>query len=405
MSNVIPFASSARSARLRVGLLRLTDSAPAIVAAELGYLAEEGIEAELSVEPSWANVADKLAHGFLDAAVVLPPLALALALGARGAAVPLIVPMMLSAGGNPITLATRLADALGDKPGATGLATALAGRPVTPGPVTPGPVTLGVVHLYSTHHLLLRLWLAAGGLSPGPGLALTVVPPAQMARSLADGRIDGFCAGAPWGEVASRAGAGRIVATSHDIWRHAPEKALAVRADWAEAHDGTLAGLLRALVRAGRFCDDPANAAYIASLLARPAWLGVERDAILPGLPGGAPGGLVFHRGATQFPWRSQALWFLAQMRALGQVATTWDLREAVGRVWRPDLLRAAVAETAENLPAADWKTEGAHAAPWSTPGTRGPLPMEADGFCDGTVFDPDAVPPTAPARRILPEL
>jgi hypothetical protein len=97
MSNVIPFASSARSARLRVGLLRLTDSAPAIVAAELGYLAEEGIEAELSVEPSWANVADKLAHGFLDAAVVLPPLALALALGARGAAVPLIVPMMPSA--------------------------------------------------------------------------------------------------------------------------------------------------------------------------------------------------------------------------------------------------------------------------------------------------------------------
>ena len=63
----------------RIGILRLTDAAPLIVARECGYFAAENIEAVLSVEPSWANVADKLAYGLLDGAMLLPPLAMALA--------------------------------------------------------------------------------------------------------------------------------------------------------------------------------------------------------------------------------------------------------------------------------------------------------------------------------------
>ena len=68
---------------LRLGALRLTDSAPLIVAQEFGFFADEGLDVALSMEPSWANVADKLAHGALDAAAILPPLAFAIALGAR----------------------------------------------------------------------------------------------------------------------------------------------------------------------------------------------------------------------------------------------------------------------------------------------------------------------------------
>ena len=92
--------SDARSPRQRVvgapkvaiGLLRLTDSAPVIVAHEFGFFAEEGLDVVLSVEPSWANVADKLAYGALDAAVIVPPLAFAVSLGLRGVAQPLIIP-------------------------------------------------------------------------------------------------------------------------------------------------------------------------------------------------------------------------------------------------------------------------------------------------------------------------
>ena len=107
MSEVVALGSRRAETTLRIGLLRLTDSAPAIVAHEFGWFAEEGIEAELHVEPSWANIADKLAYGLLDAAIILPPLAFAVELGLRGISQPLIVPCNVSLGGNTVTLSRR----------------------------------------------------------------------------------------------------------------------------------------------------------------------------------------------------------------------------------------------------------------------------------------------------------
>src|SRR5215468_8200202 len=110
MSEVVSLKQSRSGTRLRIGFLRLTDSAPAIVAQEFGYFAEEGIDADLFEEPSWANIADKLAYGFLDAAVIVPPLAFAIELGLRGVSQKLIIPCNISMGGNTITLARALAE-------------------------------------------------------------------------------------------------------------------------------------------------------------------------------------------------------------------------------------------------------------------------------------------------------
>jgi two-component system, oxyanion-binding sensor len=111
MSEVVSLSAARKPAvpQLRIGLLRLTDSAPVIVAHEFGFFADEDVEAELVVEPSWANIADKLVFGFLDAAVILPPLVFAIELGRRGAPQPLIIPYTISAGGNTVTLAQPLA--------------------------------------------------------------------------------------------------------------------------------------------------------------------------------------------------------------------------------------------------------------------------------------------------------
>ena len=109
MSEVVALAARRAETKLRIGLLRLTDSAPAIVAHEFGFFAEEGIDAELVTEPSWANIADKLAYGFLDAAVIVPPLAFAVDLGLRGLSQPLIIPCCISLGGNTVTLEKTLA--------------------------------------------------------------------------------------------------------------------------------------------------------------------------------------------------------------------------------------------------------------------------------------------------------
>ena len=393
MSEVVTLKGRRGGTKLRIGFLRLTDSAPAIVAQEFGYFADENVDAELLEEPSWANIADKLAYGFLDAAVIVPPLAFAIEMGLRGVSQKLIVPCNLSLGGNTITLSRELAAqvrSVADKDKlsvAEALARCLKGRNE--------PLPLGIVHAYSTHNLLLRYWLATAGLEAGRDVRLSVVPPARAVEALQSGQIAGFCAGAPWGEIAARAGAGATVATSDDIWRAAPEKAFAVRARWAEENPDALKGAVRALVRAAQFCDAPENASYTGALLSRQKYLHVDSHAILSSLPGGAIAQdnlSRFWRHAAMFPWRSHAHWFLRQM-------ARWDLigdvdgEALAARVYRCDLYRAAVAPLGISVPLADAKPEGAHMAPWQLEATPTPIAMGPDGFCDGAVFAASPAP------------
>ena len=60
---------------LKLGYMRLTDSAPLILAKEAGLFERYGLSVELKRGVSWANLRDKLAVGELDAAQLLAPLA------------------------------------------------------------------------------------------------------------------------------------------------------------------------------------------------------------------------------------------------------------------------------------------------------------------------------------------
>ncbi len=389
MSDAVSSSRTAPGRKIAIGLLRLTDSAPAIVAYEFGFFADEGLDVALSVEPSWANVADKLAYGALDAAVIVPPLAFAVSLGLRGPAEPLIIPYCVSLGGDTITLAKSLADDLRDEARGVGYASALAARLKA----SEGGKTLAVVHAHSNHNLALRYWLAASGALADRNYDVVVTPPARMVEALRSGKIAGFCAGAPWGDIAERVGVGATVATSGDAWRNGPGKALAVRERWCEANPEPLAGLLRGLYRAARFCDAPANATYVASLLSRRAWLAVDSHAILSSLPGtvGRNPSRFHDHGAT-YPWRSHAVWFLTQLTRWGLIDQGLPLGAIAERVYRPDLYAAALAPAGAPIPAVDRKREGEHAADWSLPASPAPIPMGADLFCDGAVFDPTSV-------------
>jgi ABC-type nitrate/sulfonate/bicarbonate transport system substrate-binding protein len=388
--------ASSPARKVTLALLRLTDAAPLIVAKELGVFADEGLDVQLSIEPSWANIADKIAHALIDGAVILPPLAFAISLGLRRGATPLIVPMSLSLKGNTITLSDGLAADIrrgGDgRPPATALDAArrfaticrAGGRP-----------RLAVVHAYSTHNLLLRYWLSAGGLDPAGDVEIRVVPPAEVVDALQSGTIAGFCAGAPWGVVAARAGVGRTVALTSDIWNNHPEKALAVSRGWAENNPDNLQRLLRALLRAAHYCDDPANARMIADLVAETLTLDPAAVlASLPGAPAGEPPGAdlsTFCANAATFPWRSHAVWFLREMARWGYVDRALDFPAVAAAVYRPDLYRAAAAEVGVPAPLDDMKTEGQHGAGWMLGSTGAPIAMGSDRFCDAAVFDPES--------------
>ena len=359
-------SKSEKNPTLRIGMLRLTDAAPVVMAYEMGHFGERGLDIQIVVEPSWANIADKLTFGQLDAAVMLPPLALAMALGLRGTPSSVIVPMGLSLNGNSITVRRKIADAIEADGQADAMETGwrfcawLKSQTTRP--------RFAVVHTFSTHNLLLRYWLAACGIDPDKDVEITVLPPAETAQALKLGEIDGFCAGAPWGSIASANGAGQTILVSSEIWRNHPEKCLAV-GRFAEREPEAVQHMLAALLEAARYCDDPRNAADIAAMLARPEYLNVEEAFIrasLPGPPLASRGDVdrsVFAAHAANIPSRAHALWFLSQMARWNYLPHTIDAKALAEKIYRPQMLLAggAVAEAGEH-----------------------------EEFCDGAEFQPE---------------
>jgi len=323
------------STQVRIGMLRLTDSAPAVVAKSRFLFQSLDIDAVLSIEPSWANIADKLTYGLLDAAVILPPLALASAMGLRGPAVELVVPMGLSQGGNTIVIGgDTIKESAGLPPG-TRLLAWLAGQNGRP--------RIAVVHRFSTHNLLLRYWLALTGVDPDRDIETVVVPPEQVVPALASGQIAGFCAGAPWGVAAELEHAGSVLLGTSDIWPFHPEKCLAVRREWADADPEALTRLLRALMRAQAICDQPEEADGVVSALADVEGLALPREAVRAALPGGSGHEQIhFHGAGAAFPAPPHAVWFLRQMRRWGWLAGDTNIAAVARAVYRPDLFSLA---------------------------------------------------------------
>lgn len=338
---------------VRIGLLRLTDAAPVVMADAKGFFAAEGVRVHLSVEASWANLADKLAYGLLDAAVMLPPLALAMSAGMRAASTPLVVPIGLSLNGNALTFCEPWLDAVGPVKGRDA---ARVGQKLAELLKNQAPLRFAVVHGCSTHFLLVRAWFAANGIDPDAAIDWSIIPPAQMVDALRAGVIDGFCAGAPWGAMAHRAGVGRTLLTSSEIWPDHPEKCLAVRAEWAITAPDAVQKTVRAVLRGALFCDDPAATPEVALHLAHPDFVNVPAEAIAASLPGGRGDLLgvdrsIFTPALAALPRYDHACWFVAQMMGADLVSGDCDPRRIAMAVYRPDLCRAAAADLGIVLP------------------------------------------------------
>lgn len=311
---------SASVQRLHIGYVPLCDAAPVILAQDLGFAREEGLDLDLSAEPSWATLRDRLALGHLDGAHMLAPLALASALGLSGPPSDLVIGLPLSLNGNAITLSNALCAALAegaDGEGWQGLARAFA--PIAADRRRAGkPVTLGIVHPFSCHAFQVRLFAEAGGLDPA-ALRMVVVPPQHGVEALSRGLVDGFCAGAPWNDIAATAGVGRVVALCAEIAPDAPEKVFAVSGRSGEVGER----LIRAVSRAGEWCADPANRDELVHRLSRRSHLDRELGLVARSWETGSERALGELRlGASAQTWTlAQKDWLLGQMRASGQLA------------------------------------------------------------------------------------
>jgi two-component system, oxyanion-binding sensor len=330
---------------LRIGYVALTDAAPLLAAEELGFFARQGLRVALSEEGAWAAIRDKIALGALDGAHMLGPMPTALACGLGGVSARLSVGAGIGCNGNTIALSRALADEAevdGGAPLAPGAfaaairARAAAGR---------RPVRLAAVFPFSSHNYLLRHWIALGGLDPDRDLTLTVVPPARAIRALADGEVDGFCAGEPWGSHAAAVGAGVVALATGDIWPDHPEKVLAFREGLPR--DAAVA-LTAAVIAAARWLDDPANRGDAVALVHARAFPALSRDTVrlaFEGRVAAAPGGGARLLPAplrfcpATFARAEAAAWWLGQMRRWNHLPASVPAAEALApfgdAIWR----------------------------------------------------------------------
>jgi ABC-type nitrate/sulfonate/bicarbonate transport system substrate-binding protein len=330
---------------VRIGFVPLVDFAPIALAYEKGLFARNGLNIELTREPGWATIRDKIAYGELDAAHAPVGLAFALNWGLGVLRQPCLTGYLLNSNGDAITISRALHES-----GVTSAATLAA---TIKGSRRERPLTFGVPHQFSTHHFLLLHWLRPEGILPGRDFHVVVLPPSLMSSCLAAGDIDGYCVGEPFNTLAVKAGTGTIVAESAKILPLHPEKALIVSQDFHDRHGDLHLKMIRAIAEAARQCETLEGREEAVEILARPHYLRMDPALIRSSLFAGKnsfKGGVssdtfhVFSHPEVNRPDSGKANWLVAQMRHAGLLEKV-DVRSGprLTHIFREDLYEEAM--------------------------------------------------------------
>lgn len=189
-----------RTVSVPFAYMPLVDAAPVIVAEEMGFAATEGISLDLIPAPSWSSVRDMLAFGRVDAAHMLSPVPVAMALGLGGVTTPVSAVSVLSVNGNVLGVGQELERRLRSFGFAFDFKDPIAAADALAAVSSRKPI-FGVPFPFSMHVELLRYWCERTVIG-ADGFEIRTVPPPLMADALAVGDVDAFCVGEPWGSVA-----------------------------------------------------------------------------------------------------------------------------------------------------------------------------------------------------------
>ncbi len=360
---------------LKFGFIKLTDMAPLAVAYELGYFEEEGLFVTLEPQANWKVLLDRVIDGELDGAHMLAGQPLGATIG-FGTKADVITAFSMDLNGNGITVSNEIWAEMKKN-----IPVQEDGRPVHPikadylKPVVDSyrdqgkPFNMGMVFPVSTHNYELRYWLAAGDIHPGfygqtditgqikADALLSVTPPPQMPATLEAGTIYGYCVGEPWNQQAVFKGIGVPVITDYQIWKDNPEKVFGVSAAWAEENPNTHLAVVKALIRAAIWLDENNNANRVEAvkMLSRPEYVGADFEVIANSMTGTfefekgdkreIPDFNVFFRYFATYPYYSDAIWYLTQMRRWGQITESkpdsWYM-DVAKKVYRPEIYMQA---------------------------------------------------------------
>jgi len=364
---------------LKFGFIKLTDMAPLAIAYEKGYFEEEGLFVTLEAQANWKVLLDRTIDGELDGAHMLAGQPLGATIG-FGTKAEVVTAFSMDLNGNGITVSNNVWEQMKKN------VPHKEGKPVHPikaeylKPVITKykeegkPFKMGMVFPVSTHNYELRYWLAAGGIHPGyyaplkgdtsgtisADTLLSVTPPPQMPATMEAGTIYGYCVGEPWNQQAVFKDIGVPVITDYEIWKNNPEKVFGVSKEWADKYPNTHKAVVKALIRAAMWLDEGGleNRKEASKILSRPEYVGADYEVIANSMTGtfeyekgdkrSLPDFNVFFRYNATYPYYSDAVWYLSQMRRWGQIAEyrsdDW-YKDMAKKVYRPDIYAAAAKE------------------------------------------------------------
>ncbi len=400
---------------LKFGFIKLTDMAPLAIAYEKGYFEDEGLYVTLEAQANWKVLLDGVIDGQLDGAHMLAGQPLAATIG-FGTKAHIVTPFSMDLNGNGITVSNEIWAKM--KPNVPKMADGRPQHPIKADYLKPvvdefkaegKPFKMGMVFPVSTHNYELRYWLAAGGIHPGyyaphkgdiagtidADALLSVTPPPQMPATLEAGTIYGYCVGEPWNQQAVFKGIGVPVITDYEIWKDNPEKVFGMTKEFTEKYPNTTVRVVKALLRAAKWLDanDNANRPEAVKILSQANYVGADYDVIANSMTGTfeyekgdkreVPDFNVFFRYNATYPYYSDAVWYLTQMRRWGQIAEpkadSW-FDEVAKSVYRPDIYETAAKELiAEGHMTADEFPVFASETGYRKPQTE---------FIDGMTFD-----------------
>jgi nitrate/nitrite transport system substrate-binding protein len=271
------------------------------------------------------------------------------------------------------------------------------------------PFKMGMVFPVSTHNYELRYWLAAGGLKPGyyaphkgdtagtldADVLLSVTPPPQMPSTMEAGTIEGYCVGEPWNQQAVFKGIGVPVISDNSIQKNNPEKVFGLREDFYKEYPNTTIRIVKAMIRAAKWLDEEnnKNRPEAVKILSQSNYVGADYKVIANSMTGtfeyekgdkrSEPDFNVFFRYNATYPYYSDAVWYMTQMRRWGQISDyksdSW-YQDMAKKVYRPDIYKKAVEALIEDgvMEKSEFKEV------FATDGYRG----VQDDFMDGIPYD-----------------
>ena len=224
------------------------------------------------------------------------------------------------------------------------------------------PMHGAIAELGSNYDLWLRYWLSSMDVIPQKNIDILEIPFGQIIPQVKQNKADLLCLDS-WNSLKLiEANLVDPAIAIGEIWRNYPGEILAMRADWVDKYPIATQALIQSIMEAQIWCDDPANAQELDTILAL-SFTTDSRNLISQPIKMFAqlfksspkqkmrrlkidnPHAIKYWSNdgiSVSYPYKSHDLWFLTEYRRWNNLPTDFETKEIIDAVNREDLWKNA---------------------------------------------------------------